>query len=1244
INTIGVPVLGTGATFQQLVANLNVVSNVPGVTTGDGQQGNIEFWPTNYEDDNTLPVPGASDLLFDFGDKRTPGNYGSMQIHNTSGAQTVIAFNNWGGAGTGVDIGIGNNPAPINGGIDWTFANNGAGLTVRKLQMLVRTSGDLTPPTLASAAANFGKDRITVVFSEPVRRETLVAGNFSLDNGVTVLGVTIGDDLHEVLLETTTQPAAALTLTVSNVRDTSPNANPITPGSTIAVTPASLPAEVIANIGAAADGYELVYTLDIPNVGNFNAGNPYTVDNSASGSGFSRIAYYLELQSGTNPVQYVWASMDAFTGNKGKIGVPTVASGALFAQKVSNLDVISNKAGVVNGTGLSTGNLEFWPSNYTGNNDAGVPGAAGSFDFGDGGVGHGAGYGSMQIHNYGASQTLFAMNNFGNDGGNLCLGIGNRPTSEPDWTFAENAGSYSRKVMHIMVLPSTPTPVPAEVTAAVNVRAPGEADGYQLIYSLDLPASGNLVGGGNFKDYSFNDSGRTEPFSRVAYYLELQKDTDPGPTFVWVSMDAFSDDRVKIGVPSVASGAFWQRYVTNMNIVSNSSNVTEGTVPEGNLEFWPGSYNGNNWEGINIPGATDSFDFGDGGASNWYGHGSMQVHNYVAGQTLFAINNWGNYAANNNFGVGIGNDPLGGATTDYTFAATAASYNVTRRLHVLVLPGPSPLPVPGLAFTEARGSTTLDRLVVTFDREVADASAAACNFTIDGGVTVTGATLLAGNREIALTTSAQTAGVLYTVSATGVQDRGASGALITPGSTVPFTAYTPPAALANVPDVGYELIYQLAIPAAQPRWNANTIPYSVDEAQYGERLFDRVAYLLELDGNWVYASFDPHTNRIAQIGVPTLGVSSTPFQNYVTNMNVDSNVPGIVTGSGITTGNIEFWGANYEQPNSLGIPNANDGTYDFGDRMTPGEYGSMQVHNHGASQTLFAYNNWALNSGGNSDLGIGNNPGPGDPDWTFSGSAGNYAARNLYVLARPGGVASGPAPEIFTQPCGHEVAGGSDVTFGVDMFGSGPFTYQWRRNGTPIAGATLPWLELSSVSAADVAAYDVVVTGANLVSLTSNAASLTLIGGPPTAIESWRTANGFDPADGSTPGEGDVEDKEADGLVNLLEFGFGTNPNVADNLPLVIDGSRNGTPILDVQTEPGVTYAAVFTRRDDHGQAGSVEYTVQFSRDLETFYDSTDTPVFVTDSTDDPAYEIVKVPYPLVPQARFFRVKVTAVP
>ncbi|NNC87866.1 MAG: hypothetical protein HKN82_05325 [Akkermansiaceae bacterium] len=1183
LGQIGVPNPASGAVFQQLVNNLNVVSNVAGVAEGTGLQGNIEFWPTNYGAGNAIGIPGASGSTLDFGDTRsTGGNYASMQVHNTSGAQTVIAFNRWAGFSAPADVGIGNNPGT---NPDWTFEQNADGFEIKTLQVLVRTAGDVTAPTIASATANFPRTGVTVSFSEPVRPDTLVATNFSFDNGVEVLGVTPGADPGKVYLQTTCHPlGTALTLTVDNVRDTSSNANAIAPGSTIAVTAASLPAEVVANIGAAADGYELVYSLDIPETGDLNAADPYTVDESAAGGAFSRVAYYFALETAGGGVDYVWTAMDAFTSDKGLIGVPLVSTGAVFQQPVTNLDVISNVAGVTNVTGSAGGNLEFWAASYTQANAAAVPGASDSiYDFGDE---HTAtpGYGSMQVHNGAAGETIFALNHWGIDGSVLDVGIGNRAATHTDWTFAGNAGAYVRRTLHVMVLP---TPIPAEITANVTE----DTSNYELVYTLDIPSYGNLSSGAGFQDYTVNTSGASsKTFDRVAYYMELQATGDPAPTWVWVSMDAFTDDRGKIGVPNLASGAVWQQLLTDLTVESNSPNVTSGTGLSGNIEFWPTNYQGTN--SLPVPGASDAaFDFGDRRDVNG-AYGSMQIHNYVAGETLFAINRWG--ATGNTsvpLCVGIGNNPTPvNNGLDWTFANNAPNVDLLKRLHVMVRSGPSPLGGPQLA--GATGSTTLDRLVVTFDREIADSSAVPGNFTLDGGVTVTGATLLEGNTAVALTTSAQAAGQLYTVSVSGVIERNSGGTPIQPGANVQFTAYAPPAILANVPDAGMELIYCLDIPATKPRWNFNPVSYSVDEAQYGEILFDRVGYLMELDGDWVYASFDPHTSQIAQTGVPSLNVTPTAFQQIVTNMNVASNVAGIVTGNGIATGNIEFWGGNYSTGNGIGIPNADGGTFDFGDTMTPGGHGSLQVHNHGASQILFAYNNWGSNSGGASEIGIGTNAtGTGHPDWTFNGNAGTYTTRRLYVLARPGGTAGGDAPEILTHPCDRVVAAGSDVTFAVSMLGDGPFTYQWRCNGIPIEGETNSWLTRTSVSAADVAPYDVVVSGPDFASTTSFAADLTLTSGPPSFLVNWRIAHGFHPSDGSTTGEGDFEDKEGDGRSNLLEAAFGTDPNVGDSGSLSVDEGAGtfvpGDPVIHFRWSP-FAMTMRYVRLVDHAAAGLV--------------------------------------------------------
>jgi sialate O-acetylesterase len=201
----------------------------------------------------------------------------------------------------------------------------------------------------------------------------------------------------------------------------------------------------------------------------------------------------------------------------------------------------------------------------------------------------------------------------------------------------------------------------------------------------------------------------------------------------------------------------------------------------------------------------------------------------------------------------------------------------------------------------------------------------------------------------------------------------------------------------NVPEAKeYQVVYDLDLTKL-----GASIAYDVDNHKNIQKPFDRIAYFVELqDANWntrdVYVSMDAFTDDPAKIGVPAFG-SDEFFQQNVTGMNVYSNVKGIVTGTGLAGGNIEFWPNNYAQKNSAAVPNASSEVFDFGDQPTaPADgYGSMQVHNHDARQTVFSINHWR--EGSHADVGIGNQP-QNNPDWTFAGNAGDYRAMRLRVL------------------------------------------------------------------------------------------------------------------------------------------------------------------------------------------------------------------------------------------------------
>ena len=84
-------------------------------------------------------------------------------------------------------------------------------------------------------------------------------------------------------------------------------------------------------------------------------------------------------------------------------------------------------------------------------------------------------------------------------------------------------------------------------------------------------------------------------------------------------------------------------------------------------------------------------------------------------------------------------------------------------------------------------------------------------------------------------------------------------------------------------------------------------------------------------------------------------------------------------------------------------------------------------------------------------------------------------------------------PTISTQPVSMSVAVGSQASFSVAATGSN-LSYQWRKNGTAISGATASTLTLPSVQVGDGGAYSVTVTNAGG-SVTSSAATLTITPG-----------------------------------------------------------------------------------------------------------------------------------------------------
>jgi len=88
------------------------------------------------------------------------------------------------------------------------------------------------------------------------------------------------------------------------------------------------------------------------------------------------------------------------------------------------------------------------------------------------------------------------------------------------------------------------------------------------------------------------------------------------------------------------------------------------------------------------------------------------------------------------------------------------------------------------------------------------------------------------------------------------------------------------------------------------------------------------------------------------------------------------------------------------------------------------------------------------------------------------------------------------SPSIATQPTTTTISAGQTATFTVVAMGSAPLTYQWQKNDVAIAGATSSTYTTPAVATADNGSTFRVVVSNSAGSVTSDAATLAVIGGP----------------------------------------------------------------------------------------------------------------------------------------------------
>ncbi|MBI5424829.1 MAG: immunoglobulin domain-containing protein [Opitutae bacterium] len=104
-----------------------------------------------------------------------------------------------------------------------------------------------------------------------------------------------------------------------------------------------------------------------------------------------------------------------------------------------------------------------------------------------------------------------------------------------------------------------------------------------------------------------------------------------------------------------------------------------------------------------------------------------------------------------------------------------------------------------------------------------------------------------------------------------------------------------------------------------------------------------------------------------------------------------------------------------------------------------------------------------------------------------SNSAGSVTSNGATLTVN----AAASAPSITTQPSNQSATTGGSVSFSVTASGTAPLSYQWRKDGANLPGATSSTYSIASVTSGDAGTYSVVVSN-SVGNATSNGATLTV--------------------------------------------------------------------------------------------------------------------------------------------------------
>jgi len=202
---------------------------------------------------------------------------------------------------------------------------------------------------------------------------------------------------------------------------------------------------------------------------------------------------------------------------------------------------------------------------------------------------------------------------------------------------------------------------------------------------------------------------------------------------------------------------------------------------------------------------------------------------------------------------------------------------------------------------------------------------------------------------------------------------------------------------------------------------------------------------------------------------------------------------------------------------------------------------------------------------------------------------------NLYYLGRSADALfkiiynNATSPFITNQPADLTVGEGQNAVLSVSALGSTPLSYQWRKNGNNIPGATNSTLAFSPAALANSGNYTVVVSNASG-NVTSEVATLTVLQNAPPVAEILTPVTGTTYVAGTNinfSGSGtDAEDGELQANAFSWEIHFHHDTHNHDQ-PAIDDVKQGSFLVPNVgETSDNVWYRIILTITDSQGLIG----------------------------------------------------------